>query len=230
MPELQIIGAPQSNYVWVTRIACIEKGVPYTLVPVMPHSPEVDAIHPFGKIPVMRHGDITLCEFARDLLLHRPCLRGPAAGAERRDRGRADRAMGLARQHAYRPAARAPVSRGVFLSAHAGWPARSRGYRRGPAQNGTAFRGARSRCGQNRPSRRRKPLSRRHQPAADPVLRGQIAGKPGDAAALGESRRVLPAAYGASERQRDNRRRLFPVVPRGKSRAERRRMRCAICS
>ena len=33
MPELQIIGAPQSNYVWVTRIACHEKGVPYTLVP-----------------------------------------------------------------------------------------------------------------------------------------------------------------------------------------------------
>jgi glutathione S-transferase len=62
MPELQIIGAPQSNYVWVTRIACAEKGVTCTLVPVMPHSPEVDAIHPFGKIPVMRHGDITLSE------------------------------------------------------------------------------------------------------------------------------------------------------------------------
>lgn len=62
MPELQIIGAPQSNYVWVTRIACAEKGVPYTLVSVRPHTPEVDAIHPFGKIPVMRHGDMTLCE------------------------------------------------------------------------------------------------------------------------------------------------------------------------
>jgi glutathione S-transferase len=62
MPELQIIGAPQSNFVWVTRIACEEKGVPYTLVPVRPHTPEVDAIHPFGKIPVMRHGDFVLCE------------------------------------------------------------------------------------------------------------------------------------------------------------------------
>jgi glutathione S-transferase len=50
MPELQIIGAPQSNYVCVVRIACLEKGVPYTLVPAVPHSPEVDAIHPFGKI------------------------------------------------------------------------------------------------------------------------------------------------------------------------------------
>jgi glutathione S-transferase len=62
MAELQIIGAPQSNYVCVTRIACGEKGVPYTLLPERPHSPEVDAIHPFGKIPVMRHGDVTLSE------------------------------------------------------------------------------------------------------------------------------------------------------------------------
>src|SRR5215831_18696080 len=62
MPELQIIGAPQSNYVCVVRIACLEKGVPSTLAPAIPHSPEVDAIHPFGKIPVMRHGDVTLAE------------------------------------------------------------------------------------------------------------------------------------------------------------------------
>jgi glutathione S-transferase len=62
MAELQIIGAPQSNYVCVVRIACLEKGVPYTLVPAVPHSPEVDAIHPFGKIPGMRHGDVTLSE------------------------------------------------------------------------------------------------------------------------------------------------------------------------
>ena len=62
MPELQIIGGPASNFVWVTRIASMEKNVPYTLVPVMPHTPEVDAIHPFGKIPVMRHGDVTLAE------------------------------------------------------------------------------------------------------------------------------------------------------------------------
>jgi glutathione S-transferase len=62
MPELQIIGGPQSNYVRVVRIACAEKCVPYTLVPLSPHTPEVDAIHPFGKIPVMRYGDVTLGE------------------------------------------------------------------------------------------------------------------------------------------------------------------------
>ena len=62
MATLEIIGAPQSNFVRTTRIACMEKGVPYMLIPARPHTPEVDAIHPFGKIPAMRHGEVTLCE------------------------------------------------------------------------------------------------------------------------------------------------------------------------
>jgi glutathione S-transferase len=62
MPELELIGAAPSNYVWMCRIALAEKGVPYRLSELMPHSPQVDAIHPFGKIPVMRHGDVELCE------------------------------------------------------------------------------------------------------------------------------------------------------------------------
>jgi glutathione S-transferase len=62
MSELQILGAPASNYVWVVRMACAEKGVPYVLVPTMPHTPEIDAIHPFGKMPVMRHGEAQVCE------------------------------------------------------------------------------------------------------------------------------------------------------------------------
>ena len=62
MATLEIIGAPQSNFVRTARIACMEKGVPYTLKAARPHTPEVDAIHPFGKIPVMRHGDVELCE------------------------------------------------------------------------------------------------------------------------------------------------------------------------
>ena len=62
MATLEIIGAPQSNFVRTTRIACMEEDVPYTLNPARPHTPDADAIHPFGKIPVMRHGDVTLCE------------------------------------------------------------------------------------------------------------------------------------------------------------------------
>jgi glutathione S-transferase len=62
MSKVEIIGIPQSNFVWVVRMVCEEKGVPYDLTPARPHSPEVDALHPFGKIPVMRHGDVELCE------------------------------------------------------------------------------------------------------------------------------------------------------------------------
>jgi glutathione S-transferase len=62
MSELEIIGVPQSNFVRTVRIACEEKNVPYRLTPARPRSPEVSAIHPLGKIPVMRHGEFTLCE------------------------------------------------------------------------------------------------------------------------------------------------------------------------
>src|SRR6516225_4791574 len=62
MLNVEIIGFPQSTYVRVVRMACEEKGVPYDLKPAAPHSPEVLAIHPFGKIPAMRHGDFELFE------------------------------------------------------------------------------------------------------------------------------------------------------------------------
>jgi glutathione S-transferase len=62
MPELEIIGVARSNYVWTCRIACAEKGVPYTLTRGFPQTPELLALHPFGKIPVLRHGDLLLCE------------------------------------------------------------------------------------------------------------------------------------------------------------------------
>ena len=62
MSDLEIIGVPQSNFVRTVRIVCEEKAVPYRLTPGRPRSPEVSAIHPLGKIPVMRHGEFSLCE------------------------------------------------------------------------------------------------------------------------------------------------------------------------
>lgn len=62
MAELKIIGVPQSTYVRVVRMAAEEKGVPYDLDVQPPHSEPVSALHPFGKVPVMRHGDVELCE------------------------------------------------------------------------------------------------------------------------------------------------------------------------
>jgi glutathione S-transferase len=62
MSNIEIIGAPMSSYVRVVRIACAEKGVDYDFKPAAPHSADADAIHPMGKIPSMRHGDVELFE------------------------------------------------------------------------------------------------------------------------------------------------------------------------
>ncbi|MGH7881209.1 MAG: SRPBCC domain-containing protein, partial [Candidatus Binataceae bacterium] len=60
--EIELIGSAQSSFVRIVRIACHEKGVAYRLTPARPHSPEVNAIHPLGKIPVMLHGRCQLFE------------------------------------------------------------------------------------------------------------------------------------------------------------------------
>lgn len=62
MADLKIIGIPQSTYVRTSRLTAHEKGVDYDLVVEMPHSEAVSAIHPFGKVPAMRHGDVELYE------------------------------------------------------------------------------------------------------------------------------------------------------------------------
>lgn len=62
MAAIEIIGNPRSTYTRVVWMACEEKGVPYTFQEARPHTPPVDAIHPFGKVPVMRDGDLTLYE------------------------------------------------------------------------------------------------------------------------------------------------------------------------
>jgi glutathione S-transferase len=43
-------------------MVCEEKQVPYDLTIAAPQSPESHAIHPLGKIPSMRHGEVALFE------------------------------------------------------------------------------------------------------------------------------------------------------------------------
>jgi glutathione S-transferase len=62
MAKVEIIGFAPSTYVRVVRMVCEEKGIDYELKAAPPHAPEVAAVHPFGKIPVMRHDGFELCE------------------------------------------------------------------------------------------------------------------------------------------------------------------------
>ena len=62
MLKPEIIGSSRSTYTRVVRMVCEEKGIDYALTDVELGAPEVFAIHPFGKMPVMRHGDVELFE------------------------------------------------------------------------------------------------------------------------------------------------------------------------
>ena len=59
---MKLYGASQSPFVRKARIALEEKGIPYEieyLVPV-PKTPELLALHPMGKIPILRDGDLVV--------------------------------------------------------------------------------------------------------------------------------------------------------------------------
>ena len=65
MSTLVLYGAAFSTYVRTARMACVEKGVRYTLAHDSIQEVRSNAhlaLHPFGKMPAMRHGDLVLYE------------------------------------------------------------------------------------------------------------------------------------------------------------------------
>lgn len=59
---VHLYGFAPSTYVRTVRLVCAEKSIDYTLEPGGFGSPEFRALHPFGKMPAMRHGDVVLAE------------------------------------------------------------------------------------------------------------------------------------------------------------------------
>jgi len=64
MSDVTIYGSPHSTYVRTARMICEEKGASYDLQEVDLGSKDYAAIHPFGKMPGFRHGEVTLYETA----------------------------------------------------------------------------------------------------------------------------------------------------------------------
>jgi glutathione S-transferase len=62
MTKPEIIGSIRSTYTRVVCMVCEEKGIEYVLTERPLRAPEIFAIHPFGKMPVLRHGDFELFE------------------------------------------------------------------------------------------------------------------------------------------------------------------------
>ena len=62
MAAITLHGFPASSYVRTARMACVEKGVDYTLDPLRPGETRERGLHPFGKVPAMTNGAIKLFE------------------------------------------------------------------------------------------------------------------------------------------------------------------------
>jgi len=58
----EIIGSVRSTYTRAACMVCEEKGIEYVLTERPLHAPEILAIHPLGKMPVLRHGDFEIFE------------------------------------------------------------------------------------------------------------------------------------------------------------------------
>ena len=62
MSSIVVYGFALSTYVRTARLALEEKGVAYELAPIELGSEEHLKLHPFGKMPAFRHGDVRLYE------------------------------------------------------------------------------------------------------------------------------------------------------------------------
>lgn len=102
-----VYGADYSTYVRTVRLALLEKGVPYTLVPVdvfgaEGRSPEHLARHPFGKIPAFEHDGLRLHETGAIVRYVDEAFAGPALQpTDARARARMNQIIGVVDAYAY---------------------------------------------------------------------------------------------------------------------------------
>ena len=73
-----LLGDPRSSYVRTARMGLAEKGVKYTLQPLAPHTPEILAVHPFGRLPGFRDGRVMLFETSAILRYVDEAFPGPS--------------------------------------------------------------------------------------------------------------------------------------------------------
>ena len=62
VPKPEVIGSSRSTYTRAVLMVCEEKGIEYKLTETAIFAPELFTVHPLGKMPALRHGDVCLFE------------------------------------------------------------------------------------------------------------------------------------------------------------------------
>ncbi|MCH9683224.1 MAG: glutathione S-transferase family protein [Deltaproteobacteria bacterium] len=78
MAQITLYGPPQSSYVRTARMTCAQKGVSHELGTIEFGSEAHLALHPFGKVPALAHGDVNLFETQAILRYVDAAFDGPA--------------------------------------------------------------------------------------------------------------------------------------------------------
>jgi glutathione S-transferase len=80
MSDPIILGFPRSTFVHIPRLILTYKDVPYTFRDLEPEmgSPAHLALHPFNRVPILQHGDLTLYEASAIALYLEEAFPGPS--------------------------------------------------------------------------------------------------------------------------------------------------------
>ncbi len=123
---ITLLGAPPSTYTWTARIGLAEKGVRYTIQEAAPHTPEILAVHPFGRVPALRDGDTELFETSAILRYVDESFDGPPLLPQNiRDRARAEQWVSAINAYLYDLMIRRYVLQYIFPKGPDGKPDRA---------------------------------------------------------------------------------------------------------
>jgi glutathione S-transferase len=120
-----VMGDGRSSYVQSVRIALAEKGIAYRHEVLPPQSSEILAVNPFGKIPVLRAGDLVLFESSAIMHYINDAYPGPALLPEDRvQRAKAEQWTSALNCYAYPAIIRDYVLQYIFPKGADGQPDR----------------------------------------------------------------------------------------------------------
>ena len=123
--NVALLGDPRSTYVRSVRMGLAEKGIKYALQPCAPHTPEILAIHPWGRMPAFRDGDLRLFETSAILRYIDEAFPGVRlAPGNIRDRARCEQWVSAINAYGYDAMVRRYVLQYVFPKGADGKPDR----------------------------------------------------------------------------------------------------------